>query len=346
MSQRASGDSTPLPQSKAAGQPVFRRAEITLRVICPSCRTSPPDLEENFAAGDLVCRSCGTIVGDRIIDTRSEWRTFTNESGGAGDDPSRVGGPTNPLLDTDPLETMISIRDGNTGASKDLSRLQNRANFRPAEKNLLGNFRAISTFCERIGLTRVIADRAKQIFKKADEQKLTKGGRYNDAVVSACIYIACRQEQVPRTFKEISSLTKIPRKDIGRCFKELQPLLEDHVGVVETDSLIARYCSLLHLGMEAQRLAMGIVQRAVAKGLATGKSPISVAAASIFMANRLSTPSVAAPLKSFKEIGQVAGISENTVKGNYRDLYVHRADLVPETFPKDVLDRLPAEFTL
>ena len=89
-------------------KPIFRRSQISLTVTCPSCRTLPPDLEENFAAGDLVCKRCGTIVGDRIIDERSEWRTFASESGGVGDDPSRVGGPANPLLDGDGLETMIS----------------------------------------------------------------------------------------------------------------------------------------------------------------------------------------------------------------------------------------------
>ena len=43
-------------------------------------------------------------------------------------------------------------------------------------------------------------DRANELFKQVHEQKSLKG-RSNDAIASACLYIACRQEGVPRTFK-------------------------------------------------------------------------------------------------------------------------------------------------
>lgn len=48
-------------------------------------------------------------------------------------------------------------------------------------------------------------DRANQLFKQVHEQKSLKG-RSNDAIASACLYIACRQEGVPRTFKGKSLL--------------------------------------------------------------------------------------------------------------------------------------------
>ena len=43
-------------------------------------------------------------------------------------------------------------------------------------------------------------DRAQTLFKQVHEGKALKG-RSNDAIASACMYIACRQEGVPRTFK-------------------------------------------------------------------------------------------------------------------------------------------------
>lgn len=43
-------------------------------------------------------------------------------------------------------------------------------------------------------------DRANTLFKQVHEGKALKG-RSNDAIASACMYIACRQEGVPRTFK-------------------------------------------------------------------------------------------------------------------------------------------------
>ena len=47
-------------------------------------------LVEDYRAGDMICPECGLVVGDRVVDVGSEWRTFSNESN--GNDRSRVGG--------------------------------------------------------------------------------------------------------------------------------------------------------------------------------------------------------------------------------------------------------------
>jgi transcription initiation factor TFIIB len=53
-------------------------------------------MEQEFSAGDIICGSCGLVLQSHIVDTRSEWRTFSNDDQG-GDDPSRVGDAGNPL---------------------------------------------------------------------------------------------------------------------------------------------------------------------------------------------------------------------------------------------------------
>lgn len=52
------------------GQPVV--PNLAVRHLCPNCRTDPPNIVEEYSHGDLVCADCGTILGDRIVDTRSE----------------------------------------------------------------------------------------------------------------------------------------------------------------------------------------------------------------------------------------------------------------------------------
>ena len=53
---------------------------MSARVQCPS----HPDAQliEDHRAGDMICSACGLVVGDRVIDVGSEWRTFSNEKGG------------------------------------------------------------------------------------------------------------------------------------------------------------------------------------------------------------------------------------------------------------------------
>lgn len=58
-----------------------------------------------------------------------------------------------------------------------------------------------------------LQDRTNNLFKQVYEQKSLKG-RANDAIASACLYIACRQEGVPRTFK---GQNKSPVKVAALC---------------------------------------------------------------------------------------------------------------------------------
>lgn len=45
-----------------------------------------------------------------------------------------------------------------------------------------------------------LKDRANEIYKKVEDQKSTRG-RNQAAILAACLYIACRQEDKPRTVK-------------------------------------------------------------------------------------------------------------------------------------------------
>lgn len=46
--------------------------DLAVRLICPECRDPIPNIVEEFGSGDMVCGSCGLVLGDRIVDTRSE----------------------------------------------------------------------------------------------------------------------------------------------------------------------------------------------------------------------------------------------------------------------------------
>lgn len=69
------------PQPKDANMQQQPMPNLNVRVSCPDCKVIPPNIIEEFASGDLVCGDCGLVLGDRIIDTRSEWRTFANDDG-------------------------------------------------------------------------------------------------------------------------------------------------------------------------------------------------------------------------------------------------------------------------
>ena len=72
-------------------------------------------------------------------------------------------------------------------------------------------YRDIATMCDTISLPRTIVETSKQLFKRVDEEKILRN-KPIDATIAACVFIACRQARVPRTFKEICVLTGVEKK--------------------------------------------------------------------------------------------------------------------------------------
>ena len=249
------------------------------------------------------------------------------------------------------LDTVISFRDGGSGIARELQRAASRGSASRSERNLLQAFRDISSMCDQFSLPKTISDIAKQLYKRSDEEKLLRG-KPLDAVIAACIFIACRKAHVPRTFREICQLTHVSKKLLGQCYKALEQAFNltpnstdrhsDSAGVLTgPEDLLVRYCNHLDLPPNVQPICSDIIVKARDLGIADGRSPVSIAGGAIyFTCHLLGKP------KSAKEISSVAGVSEGTIKLVYRLYYADKEKLVKEEWVKDgkaKLDRLPIE---
>lgn len=275
-------------------------------------------------------------------------QTFANDE---GDDPSRVGGPSDPLLDgIEQLDTIISFRDGGSGIARELQRAASRSQNTRSERNLLSAFRDISSWCDQFSLPKTISDIAKQLYKRSDEEKLLRG-KPLEAVIAACIFIACRQAHVPRTFREICNLTHVSKKVLGQCYKALEQAFNLNPGAQQNNTtgalaistgpedLLIRYCNHLDLPPHFQAICKDIIVEARNRGIADGRSPVSIAGGAIFF-----TCFLLGKPKSMREITTVAGVSEGTIKLVYKLYYAEREKLVQEKWIKEgkaSLDRLP-----
>jgi len=312
-------------------------ANLNITLLCPECKEDPPHLVEEFSCGDVVCGSCGLVLGQHTVDTRSEWRTFSNDDS-TNDDPSRVGDGANMLLNGSQLETSIAFGDGNA-RSKDLHRAQNKATHNKSNQDLMQAYKIISAHCEAANIPKNITDTAKHLYKLVDDAKAMKG-KGQDAIIAGCIFIACRQGNLPRTFREIFNLTKVTKKDIGRTFKALEKFFADHNTKVKKDltmqpdykattstnaeDLCIRYCSNLGLmGQQVVKISQALAVKVSLVGELAGRSPLSIAAACIYMASHL----VLQPM-SPKDIAVVAGVSDGTIRTAYKFLYQERDKLI------------------
>ncbi|KAB5524893.1 hypothetical protein DKX38_022642 [Salix brachista] len=231
---------------------------------CPDCKRLT-EIVFDHSAGDTICSECGLILEAHSVDETSEWRTFSNES--SDHDPNRVGGPLNPLLADGGLSTTISKTSGGSNElfSGSLGKWQSRgAN---PDRNLIQAFKSISAMADRLGLVTTIKDRANEIYKKVEDQKPLKG-RNQDAILAACLYIACRQENKARTVKEICSVvTGATKKEIGRAKEFIVKHLEVEMGqsmemgTIHAADYLRRFCSNLGMTNQAVKAAHEAVQK-------------------------------------------------------------------------------------
>lgn len=285
-------------------------------------------LIEEHRAGDMICPECGLVVGDRVVDVGSEWRTFSDSN----NDPSRVGAAENPFLEND-LSTTIGRSTGN-------DQYHNRNAMSSTNRTLWSAIREINEIADRVGLPKTITDEAARMFKQVHEQKRLRN-RPRIAIVSACIYIACKAQGAARSFKEISSISGVSARDMSKCYKNIVKAVntphQDLSMHVDSGEYMSRFCSSLGLSVEVQRIATHIAATAKEMSITDGRNPTSIAAAAIYMASQASDTK-----RSQKEISEVAGCTESTIKHCYRLMLSRAADLIPpDSQFRTRIDQLP-----
>lgn len=299
------------------------------QLSCSDCGETE-NIIEDFRNGTNVCGRCGCVLSDRLIDEGSEWRSFGDSNRA---DPSRVGSASNVFLESEQLDTMISAGQG--ANSYTLSKIQLKSYMRGPERALKNGLNLISAFCERAFICKTIINRAQHIFKSVEAKKLLKGKNLEGAV-GACIYIACKLEDASRTFKEISVITGVQKREIGRCYKLIAKDI-DTKGTVPCTDIVARFCSDLSFNLRIQKIATEIAKNVHEAGILTGRSPDSVAAAVIYLITSM-FPDLR---EAQKDIQHVTNVTDVTIKNTYKDMLGYLDEIIPKEYSnKEMIESL------
>ncbi|TPX48395.1 hypothetical protein SeMB42_g00006 [Synchytrium endobioticum] len=309
------------------GNLISKMTGLPSDLYCRDCRETPEEVVEDIKQGDMICGKCGLVLSNgRLIDTGSEWRNFADDSGDP--DPSRVGGAVDP--NTGQLEsTTISFRDGKSGASAALSKAHRMATDNDKSAHALREaYSSIVRFSEQASLSRPMIDLAKQLYFLLSQKFPTKST--DDAGIAACVYTGAKMLKGERTFKEISALTSVPVKAIGKRYKLIHKIIADEqakgkdqtggisgaingIGTAETvnvASMIPRFSSLLDLSPEARKFAILLTERVEKKGILAARQPNTIAGACLLCVVGLSPNDN--HVKG-KRIADVVGITPSTL---------------------------------
>lgn len=226
-----------------------------------------------------TCTICGR-VDNVFISDEAEW------IGGPDceDDPSRVGIPVNSLLYSENwgMGTLITGRSCHRMAKISLHSSMNHR-----DRALHHAYTQFDHICKgKLKLNDVVIDQAKLIYKKFNEEKLTRGA-VRSGIKANCVLYACNEQGVSRSLQEIACAFNIPVKDISRTNEIFKSVTGEETGTTFSSDIISRLFNSINFIPDSDkgRVRMKIIkacEESQNNPMLMGKTPKGVASAVIF----------------------------------------------------------------
>jgi transcription initiation factor TFIIB len=288
--------------------------------MCNKDETTITDPE----SGEIICSNCGMVICERIEDTiDQERRAYSSEE--AADKRDRTGAPTSLALHDMGLYTIIG-RDNRdaSGQVLDISMCSKMKRLRvwdsrihvhkPSEKNLRQAFHQLDILKDKLGLSDAIVEKAAYIYRKVCERRLVRG-RTIKGMLTAAVYIACRETGIPRTLNDIAAISNIKRKDIARNYRTLVLELDIKIPEVDPMKCIVKVANKLGMSEKTKHQAMNIMTEVVKREITSGKVPMGLAATVLYASCMKTGESI-----HQTSIAAASGVTEVTIRNRFKDI--------------------------
>ena len=227
-----------------------------------------------------TCTNCGR-VDDVFISDEAEWVGGPDND----EDPSRVGIPVNTVLYSENwgIGTLIVGR-----SCKRMAKISLHSSMNHRDRALHQAYNQFDHICKgKLKLNDIIIDQAKIIYRKFNEEKLTRGA-IRAGVKANCVLHACNQNGVSRSLKEIADAFGIPVKDISRTNEIFKEVTGEETGTTFSSDIISRLFNEINFipDSEKGRVRMKIIKAcedSQNNPQLMGKTPKGVASAIIFV---------------------------------------------------------------
>jgi len=280
------------------------------------------NLVHDYDSGETVCSNCGLVLHEQTLDKGPEWRAFTQEEKQSR---SRVGVPTSYSVHDKGLSTAIGRVDRDAFGRKlplstrlqmwRLRKWQIRSRVHSSvDRNLAQAMAELDRLSDKLYIPGPIKEKAAVVYRKSLEKGLVRG-RSIAAIAAASLYAACRNSATPRTLREIAEASLVDKKDVARCYRLLLRELEMQMPIADPMTYVSKIAERTGISGPTQGIAIKIIHEAKKRRAASGKDPMGLAAAALYIACLQSNEK-----KTQKDIAEAAGVTEVTVRNRYKSL--------------------------
>src|ERR687898_3320260 len=286
--------------------------------VC-GCNQTITDTE----SGEIICSKCGQVISDKIEEILPEWRNFTSSDG--SNDKSRIGMSTSLARHDMGLSTIIGRTDRDASGQKidavmrsTMDRLRTwdfrTQTYSPTDRSLRQAFFQLDVLKDKLGLSDPVVEKAAYIYRKAQERGLVRG-RTISGILTAAVYIACRELGTPRTLKDIAADSNVKLHEVAKSYRLLYFELDLKIPMVDPLKCIAKVANKASLSERTKRQAITIMNKITKSGVSAGKDPMGLAASVLYLSCLNTGESI-----SQMNIADASGVTEVTIRNRFKDL--------------------------
>ena len=182
------------------------------------------------------------------------------------------------------------------------------------DRNLAQAMAELDRLSDKAYIPSSVKEKAAVVYRKALDKGLVRG-RSIAAIAAASLYAACRQTETPRSLREISEASLVDKKDVARCYRLLIRELDIQMPIADPLTYISKIAERTGITGKTQGLAIQILREAKKRHAASGKDPMGLAAAALYIACLQNDEK-----KTQKDIAEAGGVTEVTVRNRYKSL--------------------------
>ena len=276
-----------------------------------TCKTYPVITDSE--RGEIICGGCGLILVQNMSDTSYESNGYTLEGFMKL---SRTGPATSLTMYDRGLSTIIGTNkdfSGNALSRKtryEFNRLRTWDQ-RSKSRNtatLSKAFTLLHGMKTKLGIPDNVVENAAYIYRKIVKAKLTRG-RTMASLISAALYAACRENNIPRTLDDIANAGNVERRILSRDLRTIIRRLGLNLNQYDIASFISKISNNMNLKEKTKRDAVEILKRCEKELITAGKHPVAQAAASLYISCIMNGEKM-----SQKKFSVESGVSDVTIR--------------------------------
>lgn len=290
-----------------------------IKFCCPECESK--DIIKD-KSGTLICSECGLVIDDLCLDiSHPENRFYTRE------DYRKKARTGQPITDLTPNMVFLTTFNKNETKKPKFNRMFRWNNqVRWSERAKLLGVSEIKRIGNKLGIPRTAQADSLNMFKKLADRRLLKG-RSIHGMVSACLYIQCKNHKVPILGKDIINFSKkLDRSKLTLFTRIIVDKLNTVLPPTDPATYISRFSDELDLDLKAEDLIKKILSKLQQIPMyMAGKDPFGVLAGVFYFVSK-----VLGHNKTQNQIKEVMDVTEVTIRSRYQEI----VEFIKSTYSK------------